>query len=130
MHSPAPRERNCPNPGGGRYARTRCRYPLERDRRRSRDWVPTLRSPSMTTVTLYTKTDCCLCDEALEVIERVRREHRFVLEKIDITNDPLLLDRHAERIPVVLVNGAEAFLYRVDEQALRRLVAVPAVAAT
>jgi glutaredoxin len=84
----------------------------------------------MTTVTLYTKTDCCLCDEALEVIERVRREHRFVLEKIDITNDPVLLDRHAERIPVVLVNGAEAFLYRVDEQALRRLVAVPAVAAT
>jgi glutaredoxin len=84
----------------------------------------------MTTVTLYTKPDCCLCDEALEVIERVRREHRFTLEKVDITNDPSLLDRHAERIPVVVVNGVEAFLYRVDEQALRRMVAVPAGAAT
>jgi glutaredoxin len=84
----------------------------------------------MTTVTLYTKPDCCLCDEALEVIERVRREHRFALEKVDIRTDPSLLERHAERIPVVLVNGAEAFQYRVDEQALRRMVAVTAGAAT
>jgi glutaredoxin len=84
----------------------------------------------MTTVTLYTKPDCCLCDEALEVIERVRREHRFALEKIDIMSDPSLVDRHAERIPVVLVNGAEVFQYRVDERVLRRMVAVPAGAAT
>ena len=88
------------------------------------------RSPSMTTVTLYKKPDCCLCDEALEVIERVRREHDFALERIDITSDPSLNDRHAERIPVVLVNGDEAFVYRVDEQALRAMVAVPAEAAT
>jgi glutaredoxin len=84
----------------------------------------------MTTVTLYKKPDCCLCDEALEVIERVRREHHFALEKVDITTDPSLFDRHARRIPVVLVNGTEAFLYRVDEHALRRMVAVPAGAAT
>jgi len=83
----------------------------------------------MTTVTVYTKPDCCLCDEALQVIERVRREHSFALEKVDITSDRSLLDRHAERIPVVLVDGAEAFLYRVDEQALRRMVALPAGAA-
>jgi hypothetical protein len=84
----------------------------------------------MTTVTLYKKPDCCLCDEALEVIERVRRDYHFALEKVDITTDLSLLNRHAERIPVVLVNGTEAFLYRVDEQALRRMVAVPAGAAT
>ena len=84
----------------------------------------------MTTVTLYKKPDCCLCDEALEVIERVRREHCFALEKVDITTDPSLFDRHARRIPVVLVNGTEAFLYRVYEHALRRMVAVPAGAAT
>jgi glutaredoxin len=80
----------------------------------------------MTTVTLYKKPDCCLCDEALEVIERVRREHDFTLEKVDISSDPALLDHHAERIPVVLVDGEEVFVYRVDEQALRRLVAAPA----
>jgi glutaredoxin len=80
----------------------------------------------MTTVTLYKKPDCCLCDEALELIERVRREQDFTLEKVDISSDPALVDQHGERIPVVLVDGEEAFVYRVDEQALRRLVAAPA----
>ena len=84
----------------------------------------------MTTVTLYKKPDCCLCDDALEVIERVRREHEFTVEQIDISRDPALFERHAERIPVVLVNGTEAFIYHVDEQALRRMVGVPAEAAT
>jgi glutaredoxin len=80
----------------------------------------------MTTVTLYKKPDCCLCDEALEVIERVRRDHDFALEKVDISSDPTLLHQHGERIPVVLVDGEEAFVYRVDEDALRRLTADPA----
>jgi glutaredoxin len=80
----------------------------------------------MTTVTLYKKPDCCLCDEALEVIERVRRDHDFALEKVDISADPTLLHQHGERIPVVLVDGEEVFVYRVDEHALRRLTAQPA----
>jgi glutaredoxin len=80
----------------------------------------------MTTVTLYKKPDCCLCDEALEVIERVRRHHDFALEKVDISADPTLLRQHGERIPVVLVDGEEVFVYRVDEHALRRLTAQPA----
>jgi glutaredoxin len=84
----------------------------------------------MTTVTVYTKRDCCLCDEAIEAIERVRRDHVFALEKVDIASDPSLLDRHGERIPVVLVDGEEAFLYRVDEEGLRRMVAQPAGATT
>jgi hypothetical protein len=72
----------------------------------------------MRTVTLYTKTDCCLCDEAFDVIARVRREHPFELEKVDIGSDSVLTARYSERIPVVLVDGVEEFVYRVDEQAL------------
>ena len=74
-------------------------------------------------MTLYTKTDCCLCDEALEVIARVRREHPFELEEVDIGGDAELTTRYGERIPVVLVNGVEEFEYRVDEQALTLKVA-------
>jgi glutaredoxin len=73
----------------------------------------------MTKVTLYTKPDCCLCDEALSVIERVRRERAFELEKVDITSDPELLDDYGRRLPVVQVDGVEAFALRVDEQELR-----------
>jgi hypothetical protein len=72
----------------------------------------------MRTVTLYTKPDCCLCDEALEVIGRVRRDHPFELEKVNIDTDASLTARYGERIPVVLVDGVEQFVYRVDEETL------------
>jgi hypothetical protein len=72
----------------------------------------------MRTVTLYTKPDCCLCDEALEVIGKVRSEHPFELEKVNIEADPRLSARYGERIPVVLVDGVEKFVYRVDEETL------------
>jgi glutaredoxin len=80
----------------------------------------------MRTVTLYTKRDCCLCDEALEVIGRVRSEHPFDLEKVNIEADAGLSARYGERIPVVLVDGIEEFVYRVDEESLMLMVAHPA----
>jgi glutaredoxin len=80
----------------------------------------------MRTVTLYSKPECCLCDDALEVIERVRAEHPFELLKIDIDADRRLSELHGERIPVVLVDGEEKFVYRVEEESLMRMVAQPA----
>jgi thiol-disulfide isomerase/thioredoxin len=75
----------------------------------------------MTKVTVYTKPDCCLCDEALAVIDRVGRDVPLIVEKIDIGEDPALMNTYGERIPVVLVDGAEAFQYHVSERRLRRL---------
>jgi glutaredoxin len=80
----------------------------------------------MRTVTLYSKPECCLCDDALEVIERVRAEHPFELLKVDIDADKRLSELHGERIPVVLVDGEEKFVYRVEEESLMRMVAQPA----
>jgi glutaredoxin len=74
-------------------------------------------------LTLYTKPDCCLCDEALEALGRVRAEHPFELESVDISGDPDLIRRYGERIPVVHVSGIAAFEYRVDEDELRRVLA-------
>ena len=77
----------------------------------------------MTTVTVYSKPDCHLCDEALEVIARVRRDHEFELIERDITADDGLLRAYFERIPVVAIDGRELFEYFVDEQLLRSLLA-------
>jgi glutaredoxin len=77
----------------------------------------------MSTVKLYTKPDCCLCEEALEVIEQVRREQPFELEKIDISVHDELARRYGERIPVVAVNGVDAFEFHVDAERLKELVA-------
>ncbi len=65
-------------------------------------------------VTLYGKPGCCLCDEARAVVAGVRAAHPFALEEVDITLDPVLERRYRERIPVVCVDGEEAFEYRVE----------------
>jgi glutaredoxin len=77
---------------------------------------------AVTKVTLYTKPDCCLCDEARAVIDRAQRELSFELEEVDITSEPALVDRYGERIPVVLVNGVPEFELNVDEDEFRRRI--------
>ena len=72
----------------------------------------------MRRVTLYTRAGCCLCDEARTVLERVRARHPFALHEVDIESDDSLHRRYLERIPVVAVDGAEAFDLEVDEAAL------------
>ena len=77
----------------------------------------------MTTVVLYGRPGCCLCDEAREVIERVRARHPFGLQERDIEQDEALLRAYLERIPVVTIDGEEAFELFVDEAELTRRIA-------
>jgi hypothetical protein len=56
------------------------------------------------------------------VIEGVRGDVSFELEEIDISGDEELETRYRERIPVVLVDGEEAFTYFVTPDGLRRRV--------
>ena len=76
----------------------------------------------MSQVTIYTKPGCHLCDEAREVVLAVRRERDFELEEVDISLDPVLDRDYGERIPVVAVDGQEAFQYHVEADTLRRLL--------
>jgi glutaredoxin len=60
----------------------------------------------MTTVTLYTRPGCHLCDEAREAILSLREElPPFELSEVNIERDDGLLARYLERIPVVAVDG-------------------------
>jgi glutaredoxin len=71
-------------------------------------------------VVLYSREGCCLCDDAREVLIRVREDTGFVLEERDIEADDALFRAYLERIPVVTINGTEAFDLFVDETELRR----------
>jgi glutaredoxin len=71
------------------------------------------------TVTLYGKPGCHLCDDARAEIERIRADHRFELEQVDITLDPALNRRYGERIPVLALDGEELFELHVNGTALR-----------
>jgi hypothetical protein len=57
------------------------------------------------------------------VLARVHAEIPFELEEIDITGDDELERRYRERIPVVLVDGEEAFTYFLHPDGLRRRLA-------
>jgi glutaredoxin len=70
-------------------------------------------------VVLYGQPGCHLCDEAREVLERVRAQVPFVLEERDITEDDALHLAYLERIPVVTVDGEETFDFWVDERRLK-----------
>jgi glutaredoxin len=70
-------------------------------------------------LTVYYAQDCHLCESARRVIARVRVDVPFDLEEIDIGDDEELERRYRERIPVVLVDGEEAFTYFVHPDALR-----------
>jgi glutaredoxin len=69
-------------------------------------------------VTLYGKPGCHLCDDAREVVERVRKAHPFELREVDISLDPVLFREYGERIPVLALNGEELFDYHVEEAVL------------
>jgi glutaredoxin len=71
-------------------------------------------------VVLYGRPGCCLCDDAREVLLRVRDEHPFSLRERDIETDDALLRSYLERIPVVTIDGVEVFELFVDEHDLVR----------
>ncbi len=83
----------------------------------------------MRRVVLYSRAGCCLCDEAREVLVRVREETPapFALEERDIESDDRLFRAYLERIPVVTIDGAEAFELFVDEAELRRRLGIVGV---
>jgi glutaredoxin len=74
----------------------------------------------VTEVALYGRPGCHLCDDARVVLERVRAELPFALVERDIERDDALLTAYLERIPVVTIDGEEAFEFFVLEDELRR----------
>jgi glutaredoxin len=75
-------------------------------------------------VVLYGRAGCHLCDEAREVLERLREELPFALIERDIDAREEWQRAYFERIPVVVLDGHELFDYFVDERRLRRLLRV------
>ena len=56
------------------------------------------------------------------ILQRVRASHPLALSEVDIEGDERLLRAYLERIPVVAIDGAEAFELVVDESELDRML--------
>lgn len=70
-------------------------------------------------VVLLGRPGCHLCDDARVVVERVARELGVTWEERSVDDDPELLRRYAEQIPVTFVDGRRHDFWRVDEARLR-----------
>jgi glutaredoxin len=73
----------------------------------------------VTLLTVYSKPDCHLCEDAMVALRRLQAELGFALEELDITTDEVLHRAYFERIPVVSVDGEELWEYFVEEAAVR-----------
>jgi glutaredoxin len=73
-------------------------------------------------VVLYSRPGCHLCDVAREAILSQRDRLGFEFEEVDIEADEELELEYGIRIPVVEVDGEEAFEVTVDAKRLARMV--------
>jgi len=81
---------------------------------------------STAAITLIGKPGCHLCDAARETIAAVVQQLDsdasapiITVEELSIADDVALLDRYADEIPVVLINGRVHNIWRVDPARLR-----------
>ena len=67
-------------------------------------------------VVIYTRPGCHLCDEAKAAIEAAGCAAEYSLEIVNIDDDRELLSRYRNDIPIVTINGVEAFRHRVNSK--------------
>lgn len=76
----------------------------------------------MNQVVVYTKPDCCLCDQIKVQLRKLRQTQHFEWAEVNILEDQEAFVKFKDEIPVIFVNGKKAFKYHLDEkQLLRRL---------
>ena len=76
----------------------------------------------MARITIYSKPDCHLCDRAKQVVDRCRAKVEFAIEVVDISQNPELLERYRDDIPVILLDGNEIARHFVRERQLLELL--------
>lgn len=76
---------------------------------------------------LYGKARCSLCDHAREVLEDVLDELdgqvAVTVAHVDITTDEALRLRYRHDVPVLAIDGRDAFRHRIDPVRLRARLA-------
>jgi glutaredoxin len=73
----------------------------------------------MARVEVITKPGCHLCEDAVKVIAEVTNDLGIEWEEKSVADDPRLLERYREEIPVTLVDGEVHDFWRVDPDRLR-----------
>jgi glutaredoxin len=73
----------------------------------------------MTLITVYGRTGCHLCEDALQLLQSMQQELKFELEEILIDGNEELEKMYGEKIPVTLIDGKHHDFWRVDPDRFR-----------
>ena len=73
-------------------------------------------------ITIYTKSDCHLCERAKQVIARCRKKASLELVEVDISQSKELMERYGQDIPVILLDGREIARHFVRERKVLELI--------
>jgi glutaredoxin len=69
---------------------------------------------------LYSRRNCCLCDEMKETIRSVAENIPLQFEEIDVDEVAELQAEYGHEVPVLFIDGRKAFKYRVTAAQLAR----------
>jgi glutaredoxin len=67
-------------------------------------------------IIVYSKPDCCLCDQVKRQLRELQNSHQFSWREINILDDPAAFEEFQYDIPVVCINGRKAFMHHLDEK--------------
>jgi len=70
----------------------------------------------MTLVTIYSRTGCHLCEDALRLLQSMQDELNFEIEEILIDGYEELEQLYGEKIPVTHIDGVHHDFWRVDPE--------------
>ena len=73
----------------------------------------------MIEVSVYSRSNCHLCEVALEVISEIQKDFEFTVTKILIDGDAELEGKYGEQVPVILINNQPHDFFRVDPERFR-----------
>lgn len=80
-------------------------------------------------VRLLTRAGCHLCEDARAVVAEVCTELGETYEEVDLdaaaSDDPALLRRYTDEVPVTFVDGTQHAYWRVDPARLRNSLLRP-----
>jgi len=77
----------------------------------------------MIKVLLYKKEDCKLCDEAEAILEKLKKEKKFFLERITLDPNTDIFERYGNKVPVVFINNKIVSEFKLDEASFLRKLA-------
>jgi glutaredoxin len=73
----------------------------------------------MIEVSIYSRSNCHLCEVALGVLEEMLKELDFQIIKILIDGSAELEEKYGEQVPVILINNEPHDFFRVDPERFR-----------